>query len=54
MIDDFPAEDEQRQHSQKREPRCQNRSTQRLVDAVVHNRLEIVPATNLLRQGNIR
>ena len=42
MVDDFTAENEQRQHRQERKTRSQDRPAQRLVDTVVHDRRKIV------------
>ena len=42
MVDDFSTEDEQCQHRQERQARRQNRPAQRLIDAVVHDRFQII------------
>ena len=47
MVDDFTAEDKQRQNRQERQARGQNRPAQRLVDTVVHDRSQIVAPANL-------
>ena len=47
MINDLTAENKQCQDREERQTGCQNGSAQRLVDAGVHNDLEIVSAANL-------